>query len=365
MVKAGEQEDQGERKILGEKKADNSEEESGEESDEESEGEIDGSDDEELTPEPELAPRTTSTPTVPTVDPTEWAEQAHPVDFELKVGDRLHIPRDDEAAPTAASVVALRSGDVALFVWDDMMWAGHPTKEVELGLKKGSISRVKEEEDVPPCKRARALLSPANMAPDCFFFDERTWPVPGAIAWRWFGILAPAPPDGKHNQKYSAPRIADVLRAGSRVTMCGRAARLVPWKRKESKEPLCTSTPFTVLGFVQASLPAQKSYWIVVTSHEHEVKDTNLYVATIFGKGPEEVHVTTLDVEPELGALDEASLDASIQMAMVSGVQPFPDFHLLDFGPYGWNDAQSLFYVCVGLAFLAYRIASELGDRSC
>lgn len=246
------------------------------------------------------------------------------LDCRVKVGDRIFLQREDISMHAAASIVTFSKTGAVLCVWDDMMWAGYTQDSIEKGLREGSISRVKEEEDVPMNQRARALLSPANMAPDCFFFDERTFlRERGATAeradWRWFALLAPAPEDGSHGQRYSAPRIPNVLKSGSRVLLSGRVSRIVPHKRSEPRKLLHSSMTFTVLGFAQANLAAQKSYWLIVsaTDHDMHIKETDVYVATIFGKGPEEVHVATVEVEPQIGARSEA-LDAAIEMAMVS-----------------------------------------------
>lgn len=259
-----------------------------------------------------------------TVDPSTPTEQqgAPTIDCEVKVGDRLKLPKNTACAPATASIVNISKKGTTLCVWDDMMWAGFPTQEVELGLRDGTISRVQEEDDVPSRERARALLSPANMAPDCFFFEEQLWSNADAAAgYRWFGVLTPAPEDGTYGQKYSAPRISHVLKAGSCVSLSGRVARLVPIsKRTGPRELLCrASTPFTVLGFVQANMPAQRHYWVIVSSKmENGVSDVNLYAATIFGKGPEEVHINVLEAQPELGELRREALDAATQMAKVS-----------------------------------------------
>lgn len=239
----------------------------------------------------------------------------------LASGDRLHIPRDDGAACVLASVVGLKHDGPTVIVYDDMMWAAFKTNDVEHSLKTGAIRKVSEEEDISSSERARLFLCPWNGAPpDSFLFDEHTIPAAAAAGWRWFGRLVPAPTDGTHGQRYSSPRIAKELMPGSRVKLCGRVTRLKPFKRGERKERLTNETPFTVLGIVQASLPSQKSYWLVVTSCVSvPAESTQMYSATMFGKAADEVHVTMLDVTVLDGANDNSDAYASsVETAIVS-----------------------------------------------
>lgn len=223
------------------------------------------------------------------------------------VGDRLLVPRTDGSPACTASVMLVkRGGGPTILVYDDMMWAGHPTEEIEQSLRDGVVRKVSEECDLPPAQRARAFLCPSNAngsPPDCFLFDEH---ILGdrACSWRWFGRLEPAPKDGTHNQRYSAPRIVSSLCTGKQVTLSGRVTRLYPSTRWEVKEVLSQSTHFTVLGFVQANLCAQKCFWILVTTAPDAVSKVNVYVATIFGKSSEKTHVNSLDEVKEVALND-------------------------------------------------------------
>lgn len=236
-------------------------------------------------------------------------------DLTIQVGDRLRMPRAGPASDSSmcvlASVVAVKRDGPTVLVFDDMMWVGHPTKEVEESLMKAEVTKVSEDLDVPSCQRARVFVCPANGAPpDCFFFDERALASEASSSWRWFGRLVPAPPSGTHGQKYSSPRISTTIKVGDCVTLKGRVTRLLPLKRVEPRELLTTSTPFTVLGFVQASLVSQKSYWLLVSSVARDITTNTIYAATMFGKG-RECHVSILDEK------NEDDMSASTELAIV------------------------------------------------
>lgn len=241
-------------------------------------------------------------------------ESARP-EVRVKAGDRLCVPRDELSRPTIASVMATKHDGPTVIVYDDMMWAAYQTLELEEALREGKVAPATEEEDVPHSQRARVFLCPLNGSPpDCFLFHERTLPAQ-ARAWRWFSRLVPAPQNGTHGQRYSEPRLGKELLCGSSVNLSGRVTRLVPFKRSEPREFLHTGTLFSVLGFVQATLPQQKSYWAVVCSNSKEMKSTHIYVATLFGKAADDIHVTIVDrVEDELNHLE---WEARIENAMV------------------------------------------------
>lgn len=273
------------------------------------------------------------------VDQVDTQRQVDDKPSELKVGDRVNIPREQRNLPCVASIVTFKEGGKTAVVYDDMMWAGFNTQEVEEWFRSGRLPRVTEEQDVPICQRARAFLCPFNGAPpDLFLFDERVLPSNQAGGWRWFGRLVPAPPNGTHGQKYSTPRFAKEMNAGCRVALCGRITRLQPLKRGEPKEMLNTSTEFTVLGFVQGQLASQKSNWLIVSSMKGEVSDSShIYVATAFGRAAEDIHVTILN---DGARVMHDGLKASVEEAMVRCYCPSCFNHL------SWTHALSC-TVCV------------------
>lgn len=246
----------------------------------------------------------------------------------ISIGDRLRVPRvDDTTATEFASVVGLKYDGPIAIVYDDKMWAGFKkTEDVMEALRTGVISKISEEDDVPASQRARLFLCPWNGGnPDLFLFDERIVPSAAAAAgWRWFGRLSPAPKDGTYGQRYSNPRLAKDVVRGSQVQLSGRVMRLLQMKRGEVKECLSTKTVFTVLGCVQASLPSQKSYWLVVSLAVSEPQQgKNVYVATMFGKAADDVHVKILDMTSLDGAAtSHDALESSIESAMVSNSCP-------------------------------------------
>lgn len=197
----------------------------------------------------------------------------------LAVGTRLSIARQDEGGCTRATVVGIKAGSVACVVHDDMFWAGFKIDELHESLEAGEITIIPESEDVLSLLHAHVMLSPFNGAPpDAFLFDEVSGSHHGG--WRVFTELQPAPVNGKFGQRYSEPRSPCTLHKGMQVSLSGRVTRLVPMKRTETKEPISTVTEFTLLGFVQATLPSQKCYWALVCS----TSTSTVYVASIFGK---------------------------------------------------------------------------------
>lgn len=234
--------------------------------------------------------------------------------FTIEVGDRIKMPREDGSQFDTASVMALKCDGPAVLIYDDMMWVGVMTRALEASLRNGDGSKVSAHADVPSCQWARMFMSPCNGAPpDCFLYDEHAMPATTPCRdWRWFGRLVPAPEDGSHGQRYSSPRIKGTLKAGNVVKLQGRVTRLQPLKQVEPRELLTTDTAFLVLGFLQATLPAQKAYWMVVSTAKQNVKTQNIYAATMFGKGKNECHVTIVG-----GGDCKENLDAAVMLAKV------------------------------------------------
>lgn len=233
----------------------------------------------------------------------------------IRVGDRLHLERDDSSSFTTASVFMVKQGGPVLIVYDDMFWAGFHVDDLEKQLKDGMVHKVKEEDDTAPSLRARAFLSPYNGSPpDSFLFDELKLPE-GADSWRWFRKLLPAPKDGTFAQRFSPPRMSHILIAGAVVTLCGRVTKLLASKRTEAKELLTTETQFSLLGLVQAELPTQRNFWVVVRSRPLS-GEGHIYCSSMFGKSGENHIKSTGETT------DEASIVRWTSEAVVSAHKP-------------------------------------------
>lgn len=234
----------------------------------------------------------------------------------INVGDRLHIPRDDQNQACTASVMAVKNGGPMVVIYDDMFWAAFRSDDVLELLRLGTVWKVADRDDVEADLRARVFLRPFNGAPPHYFLfgEDALREAATSFGWRWFSKLMPAPPNGTFAQKYSPPGMGGSFVAGARVKLCGRVAKLMPAKRCEPKEPLTTETPFVLLGFVQATLPNQKSYWAIVHSKSN-ANLGNTYATSIFGKGGES-HMTRLP-EDAISNIDDAKLHSLTMAAKV------------------------------------------------
>lgn len=98
-----------------------------------------------------------------------------PEEASIIVGDRMHIPREEENQSCIASIIAVKIGGPTVVTYDDMLWAAFPTDDLLELLRQGKVWKVAECDDVAIEFRARAFLRPFNGAPPhSFLFGEST-----------------------------------------------------------------------------------------------------------------------------------------------------------------------------------------------
>lgn len=202
---------------------------------------------------------------------------------EMRSGARINFPRKDEGC-SRATVMNMSNGGTTMIIYDDMYWAGFRTEYIYEAESKGELSFIVADEDVPSSERVAMLLTPTNGSPpDCFLFDERALGKAAQSGWRWFTRIVPAPGNLTFGQKYSMPRLLHEVKTGMHVTISGRVVRLIPTKRKEVKPLLHTSTVFTLLGVVQATLTCQRYYWVALQLGS-KCEEASVYIASLFDK---------------------------------------------------------------------------------
>lgn len=227
---------------------------------------------------------------------------------------RARMKREDKGegphAVSCATIMGFNPTGCTTVVFDDMYWAGYRTDSFLDAIEEGEIQLVEGTDDGDNADdedgmHVAMFINRPGAPPDSFFFGETEL---NSGSWRWFECVRPAPPSGTFGQSYAPSRLSTSFSSGAEVTVTGRVTRIVAAKRGEKKAVLDTRTVFTVMGFVQGTLPTQHLFWAVLSF------ESVFYVAALFSKDGE-CHLRLIR-ESHPSSLPESNVISQVQVSV-------------------------------------------------